>query len=97
MAWVQEGDPLPFESGDGFLRFLSGQYEVHDLNADAKTEIINFKQNELPFTTFLSKFATLADRAGWSAQQKIDGMILKSTNAMRAMHKVSHDDPPKGD
>lgn len=95
MEWTQ-GRELPFETGDAFLTHLAQSYKVHDLNADAKTEILLFRQGDLPFATFLHKYNTLADRSGWTAEQKIDGLKVRVNAQMQAMHKNNVDDPPAG-
>jgi hypothetical protein len=62
-------DDLPFKTATDTLEYLERTCVVHDLNADAKKDILGFRQEDLAFPTFLTKFNTLADQAGWSLQQ----------------------------
>jgi hypothetical protein len=70
---------------------------VHDLNADAKTDILGFRQGDLTFPTFLTKSNTLADQAGWTIEQRIDGLITRVHPQIRAHHKNAYEDLPTGD
>ena len=92
-----DDDDLPFRTATDTLEYLERTYVVHDLNADAKTDILDFRQGDLAFPMFLTKFNTLADQAGWSLQQKIDGLITRVHPQIRALHKNAYEDPPAGD
>ena len=89
--------PLPFTTGLAFLNHLSQAYIVHDLAADAKIDILLLQQNDTPFSTFLSNYTTMTDRAGWTAEQKIDGLKTRVNREMREMHQSNVDDPTAGD
>jgi hypothetical protein len=97
LAEDRPDDRLPFKTGLALLENLSISYVVHDLAADAKTRIISLTQGDESFATFLADFNTTADQAGWTDEQKIDGLKVRVSHAMQEMHKTNIVDPEKND
>jgi hypothetical protein len=103
-SWVQDrlaegtGDTdLPFPTGKALLAELAISYVLHDLTTDAKTKIISMTQGDEPFASFLADYNTTADQAGWTAEQKIDGLKFRVHNAIQDLHKNNIIDPEKSD
>ena len=68
-----------------------------NLVVDAKSELLNLRQDGTPFPEFLTKFSTLADRCNYSPAQKVSEIKIKMNLKMKERLQNSLSDPPADD